>query len=772
MKLRNKISILLLVIWCVMLVVAYLGSQLILSKSYFDLENKEAEDSLQRIHEAVQQTTASVGTMTSSWAVWDDTYNFVQDLNQTFIKTNMNLSSFTASDVDIMLFYNDSGSLVYKMAIDPDRTKVVPVPQELLNYLSPNNKLLYRPSIHEKLQGLVAISSGILLIAEQQILNSNNQGPSHGTILMARYLSPAAIQKIKDVTNINLSISQISNRTLNSKMKSVYDFLKNHHNLIDRNDTNTMTGYSLLRDMNNQPIAIIKAVLNRQVYQFGLKTVKYYNTAFFIYSVVLMALLWYLLQRLLVKRLESLKAQIGNVDETNNSFNNVITGVSDEVSTVVSLYHQATHDPLTGLANRNLLDQAFSSYVSKAETNSSNIALLFLDIDHFKRVNDSLGHEIGDTLLIEVAKKVTSCLRDNDLAVRLGGDEFVVMLVDMDINRIKIVVDRIFNTLSQIVYIQGHEIFLASSMGVSIFPRDGRDISTLLKNADIALYHAKESGRNHYQYYSVELNQAIQEGYKKEAELQRAIDNKELCLFYQPIYDVLTNRLIGLEALIRWRHPERGILSSGEIIPLAEKSGLIHPIGKWVLTNACRNLKSWQLKGLPVVPVSVNISVFQTRNTSIHRLVNDVLTHTELDPHLLELELTETSYVEITPAILDDLRLLRDKGVNLIVDDFGVGSSGLGYLRQLPVSKLKIDQSFIKDACTDSDSSAITLSIIAISHQLDLQVIAEGVETVQQYEFLKANHVDAAQGNYFSPPIDHESCELLLKRSNIKEPSG
>lgn len=772
MKLRNKVSIILLGLWLLAIVVAYLGSQLILNKSYFDLEQKEADKDLQRIEEAIQQMTESVNIMTMNWAVWDDTYKFIEDLNKTYIKVNLVTSSFTAADIDVMLFYNTDGKLVYKMAVNPERTKETPAKKELLDFLAPNGKLSYQPEIHKNLQGLVAIPSGILMVAAQSILTSNNAGPSHGTLIFAKYLSPDAIQKIKDVTKINFSIHSIDKNNLNHQLRSIYQSLVGgDEHLIDRENADTMVGYTFLKDINNKPIALVKAVMPRQIHQFGLKVVKYYNSAFLIYSCILIGLLWYLLQTLLVRRLESLKAQIGNVDQNTHFFNNLITGISDEVSSVASLYHQATHDPLTGLANRNLLDQAFSDRVKKTDVSQNKIALLFLDIDHFKRVNDSLGHEIGDLLLIEISKNISSCLRDNDLAVRLGGDEFVVMLTGMDIERIQIVVDRIYHNLSQTVYIQGHELYLASSMGISLYPDDGKDISTLLKNADIALYHAKEHGRNHYQYYSNSLNQAIHEAYKREAELQRAIDNKELCLYYQPIFDVLTKRIVSMEALIRWRHPERGLLSASEIIPLAEKTGLIHPIGKWVLANACRQVKAWEENGLAVVPVSVNISVLQTKNTSLHRIVDDVLNHTSLSPRLLELELTETSYVELNESILNDLQLLKDRGVNLIVDDFGVGYSGLGYLRSLPVSKLKIDKSFIRESGRNVDNCAITLAIIAIAHQLDLQVIAEGVESSEQYEFLKMNHVDAAQGNYLSKPLDPVKCEKLLSSITLKVPT-
>lgn len=765
MKLRSKISIILFSLWCIVITMAYFGSQVILNKSYLELERKQAESSLQRINEAIDQSASALATVLATWAIWDDAYQFATDLNETFIKTNLVVTTLAAIDIDDFLIYDTKGKPIYTMAINTDRTKEIPMPQALLDYLEP---LLQQVTTNgTKFQGLAATTDGISLVVAGPIMTSNNTGPSRGTMVMIKDLSSEVVGKIQDVTKLNLAIFPLSLTKKSEQLKQTYGELsQSKTGIIERTSDTSLTGYSLLKDIYNKPVAIVKALMPRTVYQVGLNTLLYYNSIFVIYSIFLMALLWLLLQKLVVDRLERLKAQIGNIDENNHYFNNLISGIADEVSSVASLYHQATHDPLTGLANRNLLEQAFKNSTSKVNFSHTKMALLFLDIDHFKRVNDTLGHEVGDQLLVEISRLLSSCLRDHDLAVRLGGDEFVVMLVDIDTQKLTAIIERIYQSLAKPVYINDHELYLTSSMGISIYPDDGKDISALLKNADIALYHAKESGRNHYQYYSDELNKVIQETYKKEAELQRAIDNKELCLFYQPIYDVFTKRIISVEALIRWRHPERGLLSAGEIIPLAEKSGLIVPIGKWVLATACKQAKTWHDKGMPLIPVAVNISVLQTKNTSINRVVSEILQHTGLDPHLLELELTETSYVEITESILDDLRLLRDKGVTLAVDDFGVGYSGLGYLRSLPISKLKIDRSFIKDVLSDPDDSAITLAIIAIAHQLDLQVVAEGVETIAHFDFLKMHHVDAAQGNYLCRPLDVTACEGLLVSLN------
>lgn len=773
MKLRTKVTIILAILWVVMLITAFLGSQFIIKKSYLDLEAKEAKNNVQRIKEGILQVNSFVNTMTFNWAVWDDTYQFVIDGNESYKKTNLVLGSFVSADVDMMMYFNLSGKPVAVMAVNPERDKEIDFPKDFWGYLTPQSRLVHQAEIGKYTQGMVSLSSGILLVAAHPIVTSNNTGPVHGTLIMAKYLSQATLEKISSIVKIKFSIERIINNQVDPIFKPIYaELLKSGSHTLERNNGTEISGYGLLRDINGEPIAIIKATLPRELYQIGEKTIQYYNFAFFIYSLIVIALLWYLLQTLLVRRLEKLSEKIGGVDSNKDYFNNLVDEVPDEVTAVASLYHQATHDPLTGLANRNLLEQVFNNSLVRINLTKNKIALLFLDLDYFKRVNDFLGHEVGDALLIEMGKQLSTCLRESDLAVRLGGDEFVLLLIGVSSEQLSIVIDRIYNTLAKPVYIQGHELYLSSSMGISLYPTDGRDVSTLLKHADIALYHAKESGRNHFQYYSEALNQSILEAYKKESELQRAIDNNQLRLFYQPIYNVITQRVVSIEVLVRWLHPERGMLGAGEIIPLAEKTGLIVPIGKWVLAEACKVAATWRKQGILFAPLAVNLSILQLRNASIEKLVKTALDQSGLDPHLLELELTETGYIELSDSILTEMRSLRDMGINLVVDDFGIGYSGLGNLKRLPVSKLKIDQSFIKDLLTNPDDRAITLAIISIAHQLDLQVVAEGVETSEQYGFLKMSKIDAAQGYYLRKPMNFEECmEFLREHYKVFTPS-
>lgn len=762
MKIRNKVSIIIFIAWFIILVSVYLGSQIIFKKSFLHLEQEAAISNLQRVDESLQQMATSVNSVLGSWSIWDDTYKFMADKNQQYIKSNLQINSFSSSDVDMVLYFDKSGKPFYSVASDTTRTKIIPVPKGLSDYLDPHGKLVYQPTPDSGTTGIISLPDGLLFVAAHSIVTSKQTGPVRGTLMMGKHFTESSLKKLKDITKVNVSIYPLNEIKNNTPLLRTYDQLKAHDYLIHPINDSILIAYTLLKDINGKPIAIIKANITRKIYLAGLQTIHYYNILTIAFSIMLVTLLWTSLNTLIIKRIEKMTKKMASGETSSEAINNTNFGTLDEVSFVSLLYQHATHDQLTGLGNRHLLYQGFQNRIETIP-NGNNVICVFIDIDHFKYVNDTLGHEIGDELLVFVAKQLKSFLRGGDIASRLGGDEFVVMLFDVKPDMIAQVVDRLFSALKKVVIISGHELTITCSMGISIYPTNGNDVPTLLKNADFALYRAKEFGRNQYQYYSDELKRTIQEANKKELELQRAIDNKELCLYYQPIYDTFSKNITNAEALIRWNHPERGILPAAEIIPIAEKCGLIIPIGQWVLKTACAQAKAWQDQGLPRIPIAVNLSLLQIKSLSINKLVTETLEATGLDPHYLELELTETSYVELTPTVLNELQMLKERGIKLAVDDFGVGYSGLGYLKRLPIHKLKIDQSFIRDIHTDTDDRAIVLAIIAIAHQLSLQVVAEGVETNEQLEFLRKHYVDSVQGNYLSKPVDSASFEKIIK---------
>ncbi|MDX1901170.1 MAG: EAL domain-containing protein [Gammaproteobacteria bacterium] len=758
--------------WMLIILLIYLGSEFITKSSYVRLENLEAHNNIQRIQQAVYQMQSALRDTLGSWALWDDTYNFMADKNKKYIESNLAINSFTSSDVDMILYFDVQGKKYFDVVADPTHTFEIPLPEGLLNYLSPTGPIVYQPKITSGMVGLVSIPSGILLVASHSIVTSKGTGPVRGTLMMGKYLTALSIEKLKNTTKLNFKIYPFNRISSTDYLLDIYSELRANHSdyLIKKINNHTLNVYGLLQDINHVPIAMIEMHDTRSIYQLGLKTVYYYDLMAALSSATLIFILWLSLNSLLIKRIESLNNRLSEKRQGKNSSTDLTIGLPDELSAVAQLYHHATHDPLTGLGNRHLIDQTFQNYFEKI-TSGNKIVIIFIDLDKFKYINDTLGHEVGDKLLISVSNLLTSRLKSQDIAIRLGGDEFVVMLNDVPSKSIDELVHRLFNTVTREINIDHNRINVRCTMGISIFPDNGHDVTTLLRNADVALYQAKTAGRNRYEYYSDHLEKAIREENKLELELQKSIENNELRLFYQPIFDAQSSKIVTLEALIRWQHPEKGLLPASQIIIPAEKSGLIIPIGKWVLENACAQIKAWHKMGLPLVPVAVNLSLLQLKDNDLSSFIHQVLEENDLDPKFLELELTETNYVEMTKDIINTLEALRTYGVNFAVDDFGIGYSGLGYLKSLPVHKLKIDQSFVRDIESNKSDRSIVLAIIGMAHRLNLQVTAEGVETVTQYEFLKNNHVNFLQGNYLSKPLDTNSYEQFVAMRKEVEPA-
>jgi diguanylate cyclase (GGDEF)-like protein/PAS domain S-box-containing protein len=414
----------------------------------------------------------------------------------------------------------------------------------------------------------------------------------------------------------------------------------------------------------------------------------------------------------------------------------------------------AYYDALTGLPNRTLLEDRLTKALASARRRKDKVALLFLDLDRFKTINDSLGHSFGDLLLQEVAERLKRFAREQDTVARLGGDEFLIVLTALkDVGDAAIAAERIMNALTTAYVIQGRSLSIGCSLGISVFPEHGTDGETLIKNADAAMYCVKESGRNRFRFFTGDMNAQVVERLTLENSLRLALGREELFLVYQPQMDIATGRITGLEALLRWQHPELGLVPPDKFIRIAENSGLIMPIGEWVLRTACRQARKWQDEGLPAVPVAVNVSAVQFRQEDFCEVIRRVLHETGLAPQYLELELTESLLLSNADVTLSVLQELNAMGLTLAIDDFGTGYSSLSYLKQFPVSKLKIDRSFVRDIAVNPDDAAITTAIISMAKSLHLKVIAEGVEDEAQMSFLRAHQCGEIQGYYFSKPL-------------------
>lgn len=426
--------------------------------------------------------------------------------------------------------------------------------------------------------------------------------------------------------------------------------------------------------------------------------------------------------------------------------------------------HQiATHDPLTGLPNRILLNDRLNQAINRIDRYGSLLALVYLDLDRFKIVNDSLGHSMGDALLKEVATRLSACIRKSDSLARISGDEFIFILDNLKSKRIACTISaKILKSLSTAFYIKGHELFISGTVGVAYYPKDASTAEGLVNAADSAMYSAKENGRNGYRVYSEELISAAVAKFDLENRLRSAIQRQEFELHYQPQVDVETNRVIAVEALVRWKNTENQIVDASEFIPLAEETGLILPLGSWVLRRACHQMNEWRKSGYLNTKIAVNLSALQLTQNELFEEIIDILKETELPPEFLDLEVTETSLMENPHDCADLLGRLKNKGISITIDDFGTGYSSLSQLRSLPINTLKIDQSFIRNMENDGTDVIITRTIISMAKNLKLNVIAEGVETQDQLNLLAENSCRNMQGYFFGKPCPAKQCAQWL----------
>jgi diguanylate cyclase (GGDEF)-like protein len=429
-----------------------------------------------------------------------------------------------------------------------------------------------------------------------------------------------------------------------------------------------------------------------------------------------------------------------------------------------NIRHMAHHDSLTNLPNRALFRDRLIHAMAQADRYQQKLAVMFLDLDRFKAINDTLGHSVGDQLLRIAAERLRTCVRDCDTVARLGGDEFTVIVEDIvDTQTASVVAQKIVDTFAQPFNLHGHEVFVTTSVGITVYPDDGEQVDNLLRNADTAMYRAKGCGRNNYQFYVADMNVRARERLMLENALRRALVRDEFMLYYQPRVDIYSGRVIGAEALLRWRHPEMGLIPPSEFVPILEETGMILPVGEWALREACRQNRAWQALDLPPIRVAVNLSARQFVQKDLAGTVEQVLADSGLSSAYLELEITEELLLEHSHANTVTLNKLRDLGVHISIDDFGTGYSSLSYLKRLPINTLKIDKSFVRDITRDSDGAAIASAIIAMACSLRLNVLAEGVETDEQLSFLRAQGCNEIQGYSFSHPLSADDFEKLLR---------
>ncbi|WKA53937.1 putative bifunctional diguanylate cyclase/phosphodiesterase [Planococcus shixiaomingii] len=444
-------------------------------------------------------------------------------------------------------------------------------------------------------------------------------------------------------------------------------------------------------------------------------------------------------------------------------FSSIIRDISERKQTEEKINDLVYLDPLTKLPNRRLFYDRLSSILSQAKEDEQSFSLLFIDLDHFKLINDTFGHSIGDQLLIQATDRLQCNLSERDTVARLGGDEFVLILPQTDHNKAAAFAQDLQNIFNKPFYFSSEELFVSVSIGIGMFPNDGDTKEALIQSADIALYRVKEEGRNGFQFHTSEMNEIVARKSKLAMSLRKGLEYGEFDIHYQPQIDIKSGTIIGVEALARWTHSKMGKISPAEFIPLAEDTGAIIQIGEFVLREACKQNKAWQDAGLPPFRVAINISARQFSQTNLAEMIKDALEESGLEPKYLELELTE-SIIQGSKSAISMMQELKKMGIHLSIDDFGTGYSSLSYLKLFPIDTLKIDQYFTRNIQVDPKDAALVDTIIRMAHNLELNVIAEGVETSEQLEFLKVRHCDQAQGYYFNKPLPAEEIERIYRQ--------
>lgn len=802
MKLRNKVLVVISLTWLVFLGLTYIGSKSFLLSSFLELEFNRANQDLSRIDQALDQNNYSLYTYTSDWAHWNDLYDYMLGKNPEFVPGNINMTTAVTSHINLQTFWNKDKTVALGSAIDTVNEKLIAYPKGIENYIFPDSIIFDREDVNKDLRGYIITDNGIMLVAAVAITDGDKLLPPEGVAIFGRNLDDSLMQKIMKATKLDVKLYLPDEIKGNEKLSKIFNDIgtnkDGHFNKPITHDK--LQGYTVIKDIFGKPIGMFQMTTPRSIFLTGSKAIQYYLTSFLVLGVLFIGLILYLLRVLILKRLERLDREVANIGENHAITERVDASGKDELSTVSKeinkmldiiqesheqlehkveertqelkeeiterksvereliihkehLVRLAHYDNLTSLPNRVFFNEILNKAIKNAQRNDKTIAVMFVDLDRFKNINDALGHHIGDKVLKEMASRFSSLIRAGDILARLGGDEFIILLNDIGNQKFVMpIAEKILEAAAKPVTIEGHEFFISASIGVSIYPGDGDSLEDLQKNADMAMYKAKKAGGSTVVFYESAMDTAA-EHMKMEAALRRAIQNNEFVLYFQPQMSLKDGKIRHCEALIRWESPEVGMVSPGQFIPLAEETGLIMQIGEWALHEACRINKKWQDEGYDPIAVAVNISPKQFRHQDVAQIVAEALRAHNLDPEYLEVEITETAVMDNVEDAIAKLQSIKDMGVRISVDDFGTGYTSINYLRQYPVSVLKIDQTFIKGLPNDPNDEAITSAVISLGHNLGLNVVAEGVETAEQMKYLTEHECDIIQGYFLSRPL-------------------
>jgi diguanylate cyclase (GGDEF)-like protein len=732
-----------------LIVVVFSSTRFLLLHSFRTIETAEARQSIERVNQALQVEMQRLATSAVDNGHWDQAFEYANGRNDSFISENFTRDGLDVIRMQVLWIGDATGKTRFSVGSRGAPTgTLLQLAPDLLARIEKYAPALVTSDSPEAPVRLMRVPDGVLAFSTTRILRTNHRGPSPGLLVFGHYFDDEIIRHLEEASQSPVKIIFLDEHgaAMANVESSVAQWLSTAHQhndtFIQTNNGETLDSYALLRDVEGRPLAVLANNVSHAALQLGRRTI----TGVFVALLIGFSLLLGVLLTLV-----------------NSGWRTRAVAQRQSIDQQRKFSRLARRDVLTGLPNRVYLQKLLPRLIKRAVRDQSRLALLYIDLDHFKNVNDSLGHGAGDKLLMAVAHRLRAAVSTHDVVVRMGGDEFVVvanMLPNAQV--VNSIADRIRRALVVPLDLDGVTMFACPSIGISVYPEDGADAEQLLKHADIALNHAKDRGRGNHQFYTPEMNARLRERFGLERALRQALERNELTLEYQPSFDLQTLRPVSLEALLRWRMADGTYIPPSRFIPIAEQSGLIVDIGEWVLRTVCLQLSEWQRQHVPLLPVSVNISVRQFEHTNLATVVSVLADELGIDASLLHFEITESAAMQNSQQHLGSLQALRNQGSRILIDDFGTGYSSLSYLKHLPIDTLKIDRAFVRDMAVDANDAAIVRAIVGVAKSLGLQLVAEGIETAEQLECLRKLDCECGQGFYFSPPVSAESCRAML----------
>ena len=816
---KNTIIRLLTLLFLLLVLVTFLVLNIILGDRISDLEDKSVLEHTIQAQNEIYSELRRLSLIAGNWSMRDDTFAFMQNRNAEFVTDNLGQAAFTNLEIDLLALVGNDHSTAFIQAFDQDSQKMSAVSQSFRNYLA-QSPLIGSQDPDYPLSGILLLPEGPLLIAAGQVQASGGQGPANGTLILGEYLNAGKIRQIARKLKLDIQIETLTAPagTAGGRDLSI---------VVQAMDAGRIEGRTIIRDIDGQPVLRLTVGMDREVGRIGRAGIYYALIALVAASLIFMLTIWLYFDRRIISRLKGLAAAIIRIGQNHalggrlpeQPVRDEIAVVSDEINVMLDklaeaqiqivrsenalkeanagletkirqrtadleasnsqlqneiqerqkaqddIRHLAYHDLLTNLPNRLMFTEHLNHAINLASRSDKALAIIFLDLDSFKMINDTMGHAAGDRLLQEVAGRLADTLRKSDIISRIGGDEFIALIENLDErDAVKSVTEKILASFHEPFMINGQHFFLTTSIGVSLYPADGLDAETIIKNADIAMYKAKELGKNQYVFCSPVMKAVVTENVNLTNQLHLALERQELELYYQPQIRCDSSQIVGVEALLRWHHPVLGMVSPAKFIPLAEQSGVIIPIGEWVLRMACRQCALWHRNGFTHIRMGVNLSIKQFQCSDLVSVVRQALDDSGLPPRCLELEITESIAMKGNRQIIRTLQALEELGISIAVDDFGTEYSSLNYLKQLPIKALKIALPFVQGINVSKKDEAITKAVIALAKSLGLELIAEGVETKSQLDFLTERFCDEVQGYYYYKPMTSQQFDELLRR--------